>query len=43
MQVWVVDEPVWGRRLIWHEMPMNMHLPTEFNYIDAFAAIAYHA
>ena len=24
-------------------MPMNRHLPTEFNHINEFAAIAYHA
>ena len=43
MQVWGVAERVWGGRLIWHEMPMNMRLTTEFNYINEFAAIAYHA
>ena len=43
MQVWGAAEPVWGGRLIWHEMPMNMYLTTEFNYINEFAAIAYHA
>ena len=43
MQVWGAAERVWRGRLIWHEVPMNMHLATEFMYINEFAAIAYHA